>query len=48
MATLEFEIPTSSWSHNEREILMAMMYQIGFDGFNTIEESNWISLSFVK
>ncbi|MEN8229570.1 MAG: 50S ribosomal protein L11 methyltransferase [Bacteroidota bacterium] len=33
MAYLEFEIPAKSWSSNEREILMAMMSQIGFEGF---------------
>ena len=33
MAYLEFEIPARSWSSNEREILMAKMSQIGFEGF---------------
>ena len=33
MAFLEFEIPARSWSSNQREILLAMMSQIGFEGF---------------
>lgn len=33
MAFLEFEIPARSWSSNQREILFAMMSQIGFEGF---------------
>jgi len=33
MAYLEFEIPARSWSNSEKEILFALMSQIGFDGF---------------
>lgn len=33
MAYLEFEIPVRSWSSNDKEILLAKMIQIGFDGF---------------
>ena len=33
MAFLEFEIPARSWSSNQKEILLAMMSQIGFEGF---------------
>lgn len=33
MAYLEFEIPTRSWSTSEKEILLAKMSQIGFEGF---------------
>ena len=33
MATLEFEIPVRSWSSNNREILLAKMWQFGFNGF---------------
>jgi len=33
MATLEFEIPARSWSSSEREILLAKMSLIGFEGF---------------
>lgn len=33
MAYFEFEIPVRSWSREEREIVMAKMTQIGFDGF---------------
>jgi len=33
MAYFEFEIPARSWSSNHREILLAKMSQIGFDGF---------------
>ncbi len=33
MAYLEFEIPTRSWSSDEKEILLAKMSQIGFEGF---------------
>ena len=37
MATLEFEIPTRSWSSNEREILLAKLSQMGFDGFVEVD-----------
>jgi len=33
MAYLEFEIPTRSWSSTEREILVARLSVIGFEGF---------------
>jgi len=33
MAYLEFEIPARSWSSDQREILLARMVQIGFEGF---------------
>ncbi|MEN8156546.1 MAG: 50S ribosomal protein L11 methyltransferase [Bacteroidota bacterium] len=33
MAYLEFEIPIRSWSSNEREILLARLSVIGFEGF---------------
>lgn len=33
MAYLEFEIPVRSWSNSEKEILFALMSQIGFEGF---------------
>lgn len=33
MAYLEFEIPIRSWNSNEREILLAKLSQIGFEGF---------------
>ena len=33
MAYLEFVIPARSWSSNEKEILYALMSQIGFEGF---------------
>jgi len=33
MAYLEFEIPARSWSNSEKEILFALMSQIGFEGF---------------
>lgn len=33
MAYLEFEIPVRSWSTSEKEILYALMSQIGFEGF---------------
>ena len=33
MAYLEFEIPVRSWSNSEKEILYALMSQIGFEGF---------------
>lgn len=33
MAYFEFEIPVRSWSREEREIVMAKMVQIGFEGF---------------
>lgn len=33
MAILEFEIPARSWSSSEREILLAKMSLIGFEGF---------------
>jgi ribosomal protein L11 methyltransferase len=33
MAFLEFEIPVRSWSNEEREIVMAKMSLIGFEGF---------------
>ena len=33
MAYLEFVIPARSWSSNEKEILYALMAQIGFEGF---------------
>ncbi|MCK5136765.1 MAG: 50S ribosomal protein L11 methyltransferase [Bacteroidales bacterium] len=38
MAYLEFEIPTRSWNSSEREILLAKMFQIGFEGFVESEE----------
>lgn len=33
MAYLEFVIPARSWSSNDKEILYALMTQIGFEGF---------------
>jgi len=33
MAYLEFVIPARSWSNTEKEILFALMAQIGFEGF---------------
>jgi ribosomal protein L11 methyltransferase len=33
MAYLEFEIPIRTWSSTEREILLAKMSEIGFEGF---------------
>ncbi len=33
MAYLEFEIPIRTWSSTEREILLARMSEIGFEGF---------------
>jgi ribosomal protein L11 methyltransferase len=33
MAYFEFEIPVRSWSREEREIVIAKMTRIGFDGF---------------
>jgi ribosomal protein L11 methyltransferase len=33
MAFLEFTIPVRSWTSEEKEILMAKMSQLGFDGF---------------
>ena len=33
MAYLEFVIPARSWSNSEKEILYALMSQIGFEGF---------------
>jgi ribosomal protein L11 methyltransferase len=33
MAYLEFEIPARSWSSSDKEILIAKMSQIGFEGF---------------
>ena len=33
MAYLEFVIPARSWSSSEKEILYALMAQIGFEGF---------------
>jgi len=33
MAYLEFVIPARSWSNTEKEILFALMEQIGFEGF---------------
>ena len=33
MAYLEFVIPARSWSSNDKEILYALMAQIGFEGF---------------
>jgi ribosomal protein L11 methyltransferase len=33
MAYLEFEIPVRSWNSNEKEILMAKMSSLGFEGF---------------
>ena len=33
MAYLEFVIPARSWSNTEKEILYALMAQIGFEGF---------------
>lgn len=38
MAYLEFEIPIMSWSSNEREILLARLSLIGFEGFAEDEE----------
>ncbi len=38
MAYLEFEIPIRSWSSNEREILLASLSLIGFEGFVEDEE----------
>lgn len=38
MAYLEFEIPSKSWSSNEREILVARLSVIGFEGFSETEE----------
>lgn len=38
MAYLEFEIPTKSWSSTEREILVARMSVIGFEGFAEDED----------
>ncbi len=38
MAYLEFEIPVRSWSSTEREILMARMSVIGYEGFVESED----------
>ena len=38
MAYLEFEIPARSWSSSEKEILVARMSQIGFEGFVELED----------
>jgi ribosomal protein L11 methyltransferase len=45
MAYLEFEIPVRSWSSNEREILLAKLSLIGFDGF---VESDRLIQAYVK
>lgn len=39
MAYLEFEIPVRSWSREQREIVMAKMSMIGFEGF--LEEDHF-------
>jgi ribosomal protein L11 methyltransferase len=33
MAYLEFEIPSRTWDSNQKEILFALLAQIGFEGF---------------
>lgn len=33
MSYFEFEIPARSWSDDQREVLLAKMWQIGFEGF---------------
>jgi ribosomal protein L11 methyltransferase len=38
MSTFEFEFPTRSWRTGEKEILLAKMWQIGFEGFIETEE----------
>jgi len=38
MAYFEFEIPVKSWSGSEREILLARMLMIGFEGFAESED----------
>jgi len=38
MPFLEFEIPVRSWTAEEREIVMAKMYLIGFEGFTEDED----------
>ena len=38
MAYLEFEIPARSWSSSQKEILVARMSQIGFEGFVELED----------
>jgi hypothetical protein len=38
MAYLEFETPTGLWSSTEREILVARMSVLGFEGFAEDEE----------
>jgi ribosomal protein L11 methyltransferase len=38
MGYLEFEIPVRSWSRDEKEIMVAMLSQIAFDGFLEREE----------
>ncbi len=46
MAFLEFVIPVRSWNSNEKEILFALMAQIGFEGF--IEETDVIQAYIEK
>ena len=38
MAYLEFEIPVRSWNNSEREILVARLSMIGFEGFAETDE----------
>ncbi|RPI45683.1 MAG: 50S ribosomal protein L11 methyltransferase [Bacteroidetes bacterium] len=37
MSYFEFEIPTRSWSDEQKEILLAKMWQIGFEGFTELD-----------
>jgi ribosomal protein L11 methyltransferase len=45
MAYLEFEIPIRSWSSNEREILLARLSLIGFEGF---EEDENLTKAYIR
>lgn len=38
MAYLEFEIPSKTWNNSEKEILIALLARIGFDGFEEGED----------
>jgi ribosomal protein L11 methyltransferase len=54
MAYIEFEIPSRTWDSNQKEILFALLAEIGFEGFVDgeyilqayIEESNYSDQAF--
>ncbi len=55
MAYLEFEIPIRSWNSNERgflaedvQFVLNAAYVYGLNHQYTAEESNWLSLIFIK